>query len=63
MIVSALDKDDEFLNYQAMNGNVLGPDMQSIPLAMEQTAPGRYVGEFDSARRAATSFRFGPARR
>jgi uncharacterized membrane protein/Mg-chelatase subunit ChlD len=50
VIVSALDKDDEFANYQAMNGTVLGPDMQSIPLAMQQTAPGRYVGEFDSAK-------------
>ncbi len=50
VIVSALDKDDEFLNYQAMSGTVLGPDMQSIPLEIEQTAPGRYVGEFDSAK-------------
>jgi uncharacterized membrane protein/Mg-chelatase subunit ChlD len=50
VIVSALDKDDEFLNYQSMAGNVLDPEMQSIPLTMEQTAPGRYVGEFDSAK-------------
>jgi uncharacterized membrane protein len=48
VIISALDTDDEFLNYQAMIGTVLGPDMQSIPLDIEQTAPGRYVGEFDS---------------
>jgi hypothetical protein len=48
--VSALDKDDEFLNYQTMDGNVLAPDMQSIPLEMEQTAPGRYVGEFESGK-------------
>jgi uncharacterized membrane protein len=50
VIVSALDKDDEFLNYQAMDGTVLAPDMQSIPLKMEQSAPGRYVGEFDSGK-------------
>ena len=31
-----------------MTGTVLGPDMESIPLDIEQTAPGRYVGEFDS---------------
>jgi uncharacterized membrane protein len=49
VIVSALNKDDEFLNYHSMDGVVLGPDMQTIPLKMEQTAPGRYVGEFDSA--------------
>jgi uncharacterized membrane protein len=50
VIVSALDQDDEFLNYQSMAGNVLDPEMQSIPLNMEQTAPGRYVGDFDSAK-------------
>jgi hypothetical protein len=48
VIVSALDKDDEFLNYQTMVGTVLGPDMESVPLNIQQTAPGRYVGEFDS---------------
>src|SRR4029079_1413059 len=48
VIVSALDKDNEFLNYQSMDGVVLSPEMQSIALKMEQTAPGRYVGECDS---------------
>jgi hypothetical protein len=46
--VTSLDKDDEFVNYQTMSGAVLGPNMESIPLSIEQTAPGRYVGEFDS---------------
>lgn len=50
VIVSSLDKDDQFVNYQAMAGTVLGPEMQSIPLSMEQTAPGRYVGEFESGK-------------
>ena len=49
VVITALDKDDEFLNYQTMTGTVLGPNMESIPLEIEQTAPGRYVGEFDSA--------------
>jgi uncharacterized membrane protein/Mg-chelatase subunit ChlD len=49
VIVSALGKDDEFLNYQSMVGTVLSPEMESIPLTMQQTAPGRYVGEFPSA--------------
>ncbi len=50
VIVSALDKEDEFLNYQTMDGSVLGPDMQSVPLQMEQAAPGRYVGDFESGK-------------
>ena len=33
-----------------MDGNVLSPDMQSLPLQMQQTAPGRYVGEFESGK-------------
>jgi uncharacterized membrane protein len=50
VIVSALDKEDEFLNFQTMAGTVLSPEMESIPLTMEQTAPGRYVGEFESGK-------------
>jgi len=49
VIVTALDKDNEFLNYQTVSGNVLGPDMESISLDITQTAPGRYEAEFDSA--------------
>jgi uncharacterized membrane protein len=50
VIVSALNTEDEFLNYQTMDGKVLSPDMQSVALRMEQTAPGRYVGEFESGK-------------
>lgn len=46
--VTALDKNDEFLNFLNMNGSVVGPDMKPIDLKIKQTAPGRYVGEFDS---------------
>ena len=49
VIITALDQNDEFVNYQSMSGTVLGPSMESIPLDIQQTAPGRYVGEFDSA--------------
>ncbi len=46
--VTALDKNDEFLNFLSMSGSVVGPDMKPIDLKIRQTAPGRYVGEFDS---------------
>ncbi|MCC7476383.1 MAG: VWA domain-containing protein [Pirellulales bacterium] len=49
IIISALNKDDDFLNYQSMEGVALSPEMKSIPMKIEQVAPGRYVGEFDSA--------------
>ena len=48
VVITALDADEEFLNDQTMSGAVVAPDMGSIPLRIEQTAPGRYVGEFPS---------------
>ena len=41
VIVNALDKDDQFLNFLSPTGNVLGPDMKSHELQLRQTAPGR----------------------
>jgi len=46
VIVTALDKKDEFLNFLAMTGTVVGPDLEPLPLELEQVAPGRYVGSF-----------------
>ncbi len=46
VVITALDKDDEFLNFLDMNSTVLGPDMKPRDLNLVQTAPGRYVGEF-----------------
>jgi Mg-chelatase subunit ChlD len=44
-IVTALDKDDQFLNFLALRGAVVGPDMQPADLTFKQFAPGRYVAE------------------
>jgi uncharacterized membrane protein len=44
VIVTALDKDDEFLNFLDMSGMVVGPDLKPAEMKIEQTAPGRYVG-------------------
>jgi uncharacterized membrane protein/Mg-chelatase subunit ChlD len=46
VVVTALDKNDEFLNFLNMGGSIVGPDMKPIDIEMKQTAPGRYVGEF-----------------
>ncbi len=48
LVITALDKDDEFLNFLDMAGTVVGPDMKPIDLDVKQTAPGRYVGEFET---------------
>ena len=46
MIINALDKDDEYINYLNMTGTAVGPDLKPMPMRVEQTAPGRYVARF-----------------
>ena len=48
VVVTALDQDDEFLNFLSLDSMVVGPDLKPIDLTMSQTAPGRYIGEFDA---------------
>lgn len=50
VVVNALDKNDDFLNFLPMNASVLDPDLKPVPLQMRQTAPGRYVGTFPADR-------------
>ena len=47
VIVSALDKDDEFLNFLEMGGQIVGPDNKPLNVPIRQVAPGRYVGEYE----------------
>ena len=49
IVVDALDDEDEFVNELSLFGSVVGPELKPVPLAIEQTAPGRYTGEFASA--------------
>jgi len=46
IVINALDKNDEFLNFLTMSGRVIGPDLKPIDVKIEQTHPGRYVGQF-----------------
>lgn len=46
VVVTALDKNDEFLNFLNMSGAGTGPEMSSVELPFRQEAPGRYVAEF-----------------
>ncbi len=46
VVVTALDRDDEFLNFLDMTGTVLGPNMKAEELTIRQIAPGRYLGDF-----------------
>ncbi|MEM6656299.1 MAG: hypothetical protein AAF596_10875, partial [Planctomycetota bacterium] len=48
VVIDAIDKQGEFLNAQSITATAVGPNLESIPLVIDQTAPGRYLGEFDS---------------
>jgi uncharacterized membrane protein len=48
VIVTALDQKEEFLNFLDLAGKVVGPDMETRDLRLEQVAPGRYRGTFES---------------
>jgi uncharacterized membrane protein/Mg-chelatase subunit ChlD len=48
VFVTALDKNDEFLNFLDLSGTVVGPEMEPRSVKLSQTAPGRYVGTFDA---------------
>ncbi|MBM4004533.1 MAG: VWA domain-containing protein [Planctomycetes bacterium] len=46
VVVTAYDKDDEFLNFLPMSLTVISPDLEAKSMKAEQVAPGRYVAEF-----------------
>jgi hypothetical protein len=50
VVVDALDKDDEFLNFLDIQGALVDPTMDAKGVSLRQTAPGRYVGEFEAGR-------------
>jgi uncharacterized membrane protein len=50
VVVNALSRDDEFLNFLEMQAVAVGPTLDPYPIVMRQVAPGRYVGTFDADR-------------
>ncbi len=48
VVVTALDKDDEFLNLLEPDGHGHRAGHEARELKMQQVAPGRYQGEFDA---------------
>lgn len=50
VVVTALDKNDEFLNFLNMSGVGTGPEMSTLDLQFRQDSPGRYVAEFPADR-------------
>jgi Mg-chelatase subunit ChlD len=46
IVVTAIDANEDFINDQAMVAAAIAPDMTTSNVPLEQTAPGRYVGDF-----------------
>lgn len=48
VVVDAVDEKGSFLNFLKFAGSVVEPDLNSHPVSIEQTGPGRYEGSFDA---------------
>jgi uncharacterized membrane protein/membrane protein implicated in regulation of membrane protease activity len=48
VVVEAVNKEDNFLNFLNVAGKVVGPDGKPVDVRLVQTGPGRYEAEFDT---------------
>jgi uncharacterized membrane protein/Mg-chelatase subunit ChlD len=60
VVVTALGQDDEFLNFLKMSAVAVDPDLKDFEVKIQQTAPGRYVGEFDADKAGSYFFTISP---
>jgi hypothetical protein len=56
VVVDALDKNNQFLNFLQIRGNTVNPDLKSGPIELVQTAPGRYEGAIENAESSGNYF-------
>ena len=56
VVVDALDKENQFLNFLQVQGNVVSPDLKRSTIELAQTAPGRYEGTVDEAEASGNYF-------
>ncbi|MDX2036371.1 MAG: glutamine amidotransferase [Isosphaeraceae bacterium] len=56
VVVDALDKENEFLNFLQFRAGVIGPDLKSSRFDLRQTAPGRYEGVVENAEASGNYF-------
>jgi uncharacterized membrane protein/Mg-chelatase subunit ChlD len=56
VVVDALDKDNQFLNFLQVQGNVVSPDLKRSSIELAQTAPGRYEATIDNAEASGNYF-------
>src|SRR5262249_8636939 len=56
IVVDALDKDNQFLNFLQMRGVAVSPDLKRSSVELSQTAPGKYEGTVEGAEASGNYF-------
>lgn len=56
VVVDALDKESQFLNFLQIQGSILSPDLKRTKVVLVQTAPGRYEGVVENAEASGNYF-------
>jgi uncharacterized membrane protein len=56
VVVDALDKENQFLNFLQVQGIVVSPDLKRSSIELVQTAPGRYEAAIDDAEASGNYF-------
>jgi len=56
VVVDALDKDNQFLNFLQIRGSVVNPALKGEALELSQTAPGKYEATFEAAKASGNYF-------
>ena len=56
VVVDALDKNNEFLNFLQIQGSVVDPDLKPSSVELVQVAPGRYEGTIENAEASGNYF-------
>ncbi len=56
VVVDALDKENQFLNFLQIRGNLVSPDLKRSTVELVQTAPGRYEATIDQAEASGNYF-------
>jgi uncharacterized membrane protein len=56
VVIDALDKENQFLNFLQIQGNIVSPDLKRSTVELVQTAPGKYEGTVDEAEASGNYF-------
>jgi hypothetical protein len=56
VVVDALDKNNEFLNFLQIRGTIVDPELKSLPIELVQVAPGKYEATYEAAEASGNYF-------